>query len=167
MTNGSRQQFSTHVKPSPSRARPTARDDPSEPSSSAMALWSPRREPSTDPGAAERLGSPDSDGTSSARVPVSGNRGRGRRGIVMGFERGFGSESTLGVVVDSTIAEPNDVFVDWGRRSPVGQPTLEEKLVLGPDGDLHRGPPMDMGGRCGSVMATTNHNPPHRKRTTR
>ena len=70
----------------------------------------------------------------------------------------------LGVVVDSTIAEPNDVFVDWWRTSPVGEPTMEEKLVLGPDGCLHRGPPMDKGGRCGSVMATTNHNPPHRRR---
>ena len=64
----------------------------------------------------------------------------------------FGSEFKLALIVDSIKAEPNYVFVDWWRKSPLGKPTDDVKLVLGADGCLHDRPPMDQGGRCGSVL---------------
>jgi len=71
----------------------------------------------------------------------------------------FGSESTLVAVVDSITAEPNYRFVSWWKTSPLGQPTGDEKLVLGADGCLQARPPMDQGGRCGSVISNTNPPP--------
>ena len=108
------------------------------------------------PGRAAQAGSPDCDGTSSAPVPRIEPRTwtpRHRDEL----NAGSGSESTLGVVVDSTIAEPNDVFVDWWRRSPVGQPTLEEQLVLGPG---RMPPPWSADGQGRTVRQRHGHHQP-------
>jgi hypothetical protein len=67
----------------------------------------------------------------------------------------LGGESKLALIVDSIKAEPNYAFVDWWKKSPLGKPTADVKLVLGADGCLHDRPPMDEGGRCASFLGDT------------
>jgi hypothetical protein len=67
----------------------------------------------------------------------------------------FGGESQLAVMVHSIVAEPNYAFVSWWKTSRLGQPTGNEKLVLGVDGCLHARNPMDTANACGQLVSVS------------